>query len=209
MLQNFASDHPVFRCTSALERGEVRSKGGGKTSIHFNGSTQKHWVASPDGRLRQSAQSLRSSAGYDWRITSWSEISRKPAASGQLNKQEILTQPPLAEVQANEERQGNKLVARIRATIWEIIRRPEVIQTVLRSRFEMSWSWTIFLCSSVTFMPRIYVASRSRRNSYKRMHRKQCTILPSLGHESLQSIRKTQYWSSSSIFVSGSNRILD
>ena len=41
MLQNFAgSGQPIFRCTSALERGELRSKGGGKTSIHFNGSTQ-------------------------------------------------------------------------------------------------------------------------------------------------------------------------
>ena len=29
----------------------------------------------------------------------------KPAASGQLDKQEILTQPPLAEVQDNGERQ--------------------------------------------------------------------------------------------------------
>ena len=33
----------------------------------------------------------------------------KPAASGQLDDQEILTQPPLAQVQANEERQGNLL----------------------------------------------------------------------------------------------------
>ena len=42
MLFNFAeSDHPVFRGTSPLERGELRNKGGGKTSIHFNGSTQK------------------------------------------------------------------------------------------------------------------------------------------------------------------------
>ena len=41
MLQNFAgSGHPIFRCTSALERGELRSKGGGKTSIQFHGSTQ-------------------------------------------------------------------------------------------------------------------------------------------------------------------------
>ena len=34
---------------------------------------------------------------------------RKPVASVQLDKQEILTQPPLAELQANEERQGNVL----------------------------------------------------------------------------------------------------
>ena len=33
----------------------------------------------------------------------------KHAASGPLDKQEILTQPPLAEVQVNEERQGNLL----------------------------------------------------------------------------------------------------
>ena len=33
----------------------------------------------------------------------------KPAASSQLDKQEILTQLPFAEVQANEERQGNLL----------------------------------------------------------------------------------------------------
>ena len=41
MQLNFAgSSHPIFRCTSALERGELRSKAGGKTSIHFNRSTQ-------------------------------------------------------------------------------------------------------------------------------------------------------------------------
>ena len=33
----------------------------------------------------------------------------KPKAPGQLDKVEILTQPPLAETQANEERQGNLL----------------------------------------------------------------------------------------------------
>ena len=41
MLLNFAgSGHPILRCASALERGELRSKGGGKTSLHFNGSTE-------------------------------------------------------------------------------------------------------------------------------------------------------------------------
>ena len=37
----------------------------------------QHWVASPSGHLRQSAQYLRTSSGYDWRITSWSESSWK------------------------------------------------------------------------------------------------------------------------------------
>ena len=44
MLPHFAgSGHPIFRCTNALERRQLRSKGGGgggKTSIHFNGSTE-------------------------------------------------------------------------------------------------------------------------------------------------------------------------
>ena len=39
MMLNLAeSSHPIFRATSALERGELRSKAKGKKSIHFNGS---------------------------------------------------------------------------------------------------------------------------------------------------------------------------
>ena len=39
MMLNFSgSCHPIFRASSAFERGESRSKGGGKKSIHFNGS---------------------------------------------------------------------------------------------------------------------------------------------------------------------------
>ena len=39
MMLNFAeSGHPIFLATSALERGELRSKRKGKKSIHFNGS---------------------------------------------------------------------------------------------------------------------------------------------------------------------------
>ena len=32
--------HPMFRASSALERGEFRSKGGGKKTTHFSGSEQ-------------------------------------------------------------------------------------------------------------------------------------------------------------------------
>ena len=39
MMLDFAeSGHPVFRATSAIERGELKSKGKGVKSIHFNGS---------------------------------------------------------------------------------------------------------------------------------------------------------------------------
>ena len=41
MILNFAeSGHPVFRATSALDRGELKSKGRGKKSIHFNGGEE-------------------------------------------------------------------------------------------------------------------------------------------------------------------------
>ena len=41
MMLNLAeSSHPIFRATSALERGELRSKAKGKKSIHFNGSEE-------------------------------------------------------------------------------------------------------------------------------------------------------------------------
>ena len=40
-MQNFQrSGHPIFRCISALERGQLRSKGGGRTTIHFNCSME-------------------------------------------------------------------------------------------------------------------------------------------------------------------------
>ena len=37
---NFAGGHPKFRATSALERGELKNKGKGVRSIHFNGSDE-------------------------------------------------------------------------------------------------------------------------------------------------------------------------
>ena len=41
MMVNFSeSDHPIFRASGAFGRGELRSKGGGKKAIHFNGSDE-------------------------------------------------------------------------------------------------------------------------------------------------------------------------
>ena len=41
MMLNFAeSGHPVFRATSPLGRGELKSKFGGKKTIHYNGSEE-------------------------------------------------------------------------------------------------------------------------------------------------------------------------
>ena len=57
MMANFSeSSHPIFRASSAFERGELRSKGHGKKSIQFNGNDEKHRVASPHGDFCESAQ---------------------------------------------------------------------------------------------------------------------------------------------------------
>ena len=72
MLQNFAeTNHPLFRGTSALERGEWRRKWQELNTLQWQ--SPKRSVASPNGHLRQSAQYLRSSSGYYWKVTSWSE----------------------------------------------------------------------------------------------------------------------------------------
>ena len=149
---------------------------GGKSSIHFNGSVQNIKLL-----LQRSSPSISSVFTEQGR-----RALEKPVASGQLDRQEILTQPPLAEVQANEERQGNLLQ--------DYEQRNEKLsedQKLSRLCSEAgSRSWTILLCSSFTkkksksiSMPRIYVASRSKRNSCKRMDPKQCAIWPSLGHK--------------------------
>ena len=63
MLQNFAeTNHPVFRGTSALERGELRRKWQEVNTLQWQ--SPKRSVASPNGHLRQSAQYLGSSSGY-------------------------------------------------------------------------------------------------------------------------------------------------
>ena len=41
MMINFAeSGHPIFQATSSLDRGELKSKGGGKKTILYNGSEE-------------------------------------------------------------------------------------------------------------------------------------------------------------------------
>ena len=40
MIEFSETAHPIFRACSALERVELRSKAGGKKTIHFNGSEQ-------------------------------------------------------------------------------------------------------------------------------------------------------------------------
>ena len=91
MLQNFAgSGHPIFRCTNSLERGQL-SKGG-----------EGQQVISTEARRTLICSSIRSSLSISSVFTEqWRNMflelpvdlraPEKPVASGQLDKQEILT----------------------------------------------------------------------------------------------------------------------
>ena len=217
----WTSQDPVIRYSVAPVpwRGELRSKESGKKSIHFNGSTQNIELL------------LKT-------VTSVNQLSIYGAVAEMIEELPVGQRAVVRELWRNPKHQVNWIMLRLLRNLLlhkckpmksdretcckntsndlNIVRRPEVIQTMLRSRFDDSRNWTILVFSSVTkrrnksiFMPRIHDASRSRRNSYQKVDPKQCTTWSRLGHTSLQSLRKIQHWSSGSIFVSRSNRILD
>ena len=105
MLQNFGgSGHMVFRGTSALERGESRNKESGKKSIHFNGSTQNIEL------LLQVVISVNQLSLYGAVPDLTKELPDDQRAPGKhvaldQMEQEIISQLPFAEVQADDERQ--------------------------------------------------------------------------------------------------------
>ena len=108
-MQHFQrSGHPILSCTSALGRGQLRSKDGDRTTIHFTASDDNVQMllkmVTPVNQLSLygAVPDLIKELLNDQRAPV------KPVALDQM-EQEILTQPPLAEVQANEERQGNLL----------------------------------------------------------------------------------------------------
>ena len=92
MLLNFSgSGHPIFRCTSTLERGQLRRKDCGKTAIHFNESTQNIEL------LLQMVISINQlslygvcNSGYDEELPVGWRASGKPVASGQWMNEKLL-----------------------------------------------------------------------------------------------------------------------
>ena len=64
MLHFAESGHPVFRATSALERGGLRSKEVGKNSVHFNGSEETVELILRTVMSAKSAQYLWSSCRF-------------------------------------------------------------------------------------------------------------------------------------------------
>ena len=95
MMQHFQrSGHPIFRCTSALRRGQLRSKGGGRTTIHFTACDENVQL------LLKMIISVNQLSLYGAVADSIKELADdqrapgKPVGLDQM-EEEFLTQPPL------------------------------------------------------------------------------------------------------------------
>ena len=187
--------HPIFRCTSALKRGQFWSKGGGKTSIHFNRSTENIELLLQMVISVSQLSSFGAVADMIEELPVGQKALGKPAAPDQLEKQEILTQP-LAQgnlLQEYKQRFERSYPDYAPKQVWDESKL-DFFHALPSPRGKENQS----VC------PRIFDASRSRRNSKKGWMQSNVRFGPVS-----QSTRKIQYWSSSSIFVSRSNRILD
>ena len=102
MMANFSgSGHPIIPATSACEIGELRSKEGGKKSVHFNGSNENIELLlrtvisanrlSVNGAVADLCNVLSKGVTH----------SVKPAAPDHLEKMEILNDLSIAETRTN------------------------------------------------------------------------------------------------------------
>ena len=162
------SGHPIFRASSAFERGELRSKGGRKYT-YFNGSEENielllRTIISANQLSVYGANSRfvqRSTQGYygSWETCStWSfEIDGDSYSAFCRRNSDQCT--------ATE-----KPSARIRAEIRAVVRRPEIIQSMFWCGFEACRKRTMLLDSwyrrrttDATFMPRMHDTSKWKR----------------------------------------------
>ena len=108
MMANFSgSGHPIFRASSAFARGEVRSKGGRKKSIHFNGGNENIEL------LLRTVISANQLSIYGAIADLCDEVPKgirapgKPAAPDRLAKIEIPTDLSIAENSTNAQQRRN------------------------------------------------------------------------------------------------------
>ena len=203
MMLNLAeSSHPMFRATSALERGEWRSREEGKKSLHFNGSEEKHWTDSSHGYFCKSAQYLRSSSRSVQRTVQKFQSFRETwckrifGNSGNTYRTFYCWSSHRRRVAGKS---AARLWTKIRATSW----RPEIIQTVLRRWFEDCWKRTVLHHTwrrrrtkwNEESLLRVYIASKWRSIPSERVDSRKHENRPSLGCEGLLSSRTLRYWS--------------
>ena len=186
MMMNFAeTSHPIFRASSAFERGEAKWKG---KSIHFNGSEENieyilRTIISPNQLSVYGAV-----ADLCRELSKDSRASEKLDAPEYLETMEIPTEPSICWPSYRRKAAGKPgaiLWAQIRTTIW----RPEVIQTMLWRWFEdcrkrtilhHTWYRRMTKCDG-TSMPRIYNASKRKGDSSERVDSQEYENRPSLG----------------------------
>ena len=111
MMLNFSeAAHPIFPATSALERGELKSKGGGKKTIHFNGSEENIELIL---RTIISANQLtiyEAAADLCRELPKHSRASGKPDVNDHLETMDIPTEHSNPDHRADGEQQGNLLL---------------------------------------------------------------------------------------------------
>ena len=110
MMLNFAEGgHPICRATSALERGELRSEGKGKKSIHFNDAEETIELILRTIISVNQLSIYRALADLCKELSKDSEVAGKLAANEDLESMEIPTERPIADPHTNAELQGNLL----------------------------------------------------------------------------------------------------
>ena len=110
MLLNFSeSGHPIFRATSALERRELRSKVGGKKTIHFNGNEQNVELILRTVISANQLSIYGAVADMCTEVSKDTTASGKPEAHDPLETMEIPTEPPTADPRTDEQRRRNLL----------------------------------------------------------------------------------------------------
>ena len=112
MMGNFSGSVIQYSpLSSACERGELRSKGGGKKSINFNGSNEnielllRTVISANQLSIYGAVADLCNETPEDFRALG------KPAALDHLEKMEILTGLSIGENSTSAQQQGNLLQA--------------------------------------------------------------------------------------------------
>ena len=110
MMLNFAeSGHPIFGSTSAMERGELRSKEKGKKSIHFNGSEENIELILRTIISVNQLSIYGAAADLCKEFSKASEVAAKLAANEDLETMGIPTELLVADPHTNVELQGTLL----------------------------------------------------------------------------------------------------
>ena len=205
MMLNFSdSDHPMFRASSAFERGELRSEEGRKKSIHFDGSDENIEL------LLRTVISANQLSVYGAIADLCDEVHKRVRASVKLNARVHFEKVDIPTVLSEAEKfhqctAAAKHTARIRAKIRAIVRRPETIQIVFWCGLE---ACLLKKETDATPMPRIHAASHWKENSYKRMDSKQYKNRSCLEHKGLLSWWSIHCWSSSQIELKHNDRTI-